>query len=390
MPRQVVQTDLLTYTVSPDGQLLPGDQLSALAGVHLTDELTGRAPDGHVSIDADIAYSSRRIAEGGIAGVVGIPRRAFPALASSNYTANLTVTVDGFVPVAVPIAVGLEGPPNPFPQRFTPPPLAEVALHRQPIVFTGRVMQSSGAGLTPGAGATVAITGIWRTPPTPTSAPAPDAPDIVSLRPALYAARTAAAGTLTAQSLTPIVGDDKTLTAYINVGDNPVGISNSNNLNVGDVVVIDPDDVYLSEYLAIKSIVAGSTPSQPAAITLGIAPSIAHRLGAIVRKVTPGALAPAVALAQDAIAGDACVFLVGVGGLTPSQQAAITSGADPAEYHAVLLFSAVADADGYYVLPPFSRVAQVKIRAALGALGQDVVVQPDYSLTENRLDFLVS
>ncbi len=125
-------------------------------------------------------------------------------------------------------------------------------------------------------------------------------------------------------------------------------------------------------------------------ITLNVEPSIAHQLGAIVRKVNLGAAGGSIAIAQPAIPGDSCIFLAAVTGLATTQTVTITNGAAPAEYHTAFTFSAVADANGYYVLPPLSRVAQLQIHASQGAMKQDFVMQPDYSLPQNQLDFLIS
>jgi hypothetical protein len=91
---------------------------------------------------------------------------------------------------------------------------------------------------------------------------------------------------------------------------------------------------------------------------------------------------------------DSCVFLDAVSGLATGQEVEISGGPAPAEYHSVRNFSVASDADGYYRLPPLSRVAQLVIRAEKTVGAQTFqatrIFRPDYQQRDNRLDFMLA
>jgi hypothetical protein len=88
------------------------------------------------------------------------------------------------------------------------------------------------------------------------------------------------------------------------------------------------------------------------------------------------------ALDTDGLSGDPVVFVADVAfGGVPSA-ARVGAGAT-AEYQAVSLFSATADADGYFEFAPMTRIAKVRIVATVPphpALRIDL--QPDYGIVE--------
>ena len=100
-------------------------------------------------------------------------------------------------------------------------------------VITGRTVQANSNTTTPLAGATVSVTGIWRTPPPANMDVPADPPNLVSLRPPLYADRAVVTGHLQPRDLTPIVGDDKLLLEDVLAGANPIRLSNWQNLAYG-------------------------------------------------------------------------------------------------------------------------------------------------------------
>ncbi len=372
------------YVVSPDDLPPLGTRLCLLAGVRLLDELTGQPPAASISVTTGVTYADARVAEGGLVGLVGIPRRAFPALASNSYVASFTVDADGYMPRTVAVSVPMD--PT-FPATFTPPAISDLPLHRLPTVFRGRVVQKTGGKSVPLVGASVAVTGIWQMPPPATATVPPAPPNTVSLKPALYFDRAASTGQFQTIVFTPVSGQDKTLLDAVMKGANAFRLSDAENLNVGDVVLIDPDDPDLAEYLPIVSIAGGSSSDQPAQVTFAYAPFQAHARGTLVRKVIPGAVGPIKIFARDAWLGDACLFLNNVTGLVPVQAVQISGGAAATEYHVALTFVAQTDGNGYYRLPPLSRVAQLEVNASQLTLMLDQIVQPDYSLSENVLDF---
>jgi hypothetical protein len=386
MNRETIEADSIVYVIAPENPPPAGLCASLLAGVRVLDELTGRPPAGAIAVMSSLANGSPRTGEGGLVGLVGIPLRAFPGLATIGYTAGFLVNADGFVPRAVSVAV----PVNPaFPASFTAPPVNDLAFHRLPTVIQGRVFQvvlNQPVGV---AGASVGLLGIWRTAPPAASSVSSSAPSLVSLLPTLYFDRASGVGQLSSIVLTPVSGQDKNLLVAVSPGTNLMRLSDSQGLSVGDILLVDPEDPQRAEYLPIETIRPGTGADQPAIVTFAYPPVLLHRRGAIARKVTPGATGPAKTIAQDAWAGDTCLFLSDVAGLSASQAVQIGGGSAPVEYHTASKFVAQSDADGYYRFPPLSRVAQVEIVTSQGALNADLLFQPDYSVAVNVFDLPV-
>jgi len=241
----------------------------------------------------------------------------------------------------------------------------------------------------PLAGATVRVTGIWRTlPPVNLSVPA-EPPTLVALQPPLYADRAVVVGRLRRRNLQPVVGDDKFLLDDVLAEDIVLRLSNRQNLTTGDILVIDANHPDLAEYLAINTIAGASTVAQPARVIFDHPVAYPHRRNALVQRVTPQALGSQKALTSAALTGDPCVFLNNLTGLAAAHEVQLTGGAHPPEYHRVRQFSVHSDPAGYYRLPPLSRVAQLVIRAEHGGLTPvEHEFCPDYTLRENRLDFM--
>jgi hypothetical protein len=278
------------------------------------------------------------------------------------------------------------------PSDFTPTDLGHVALHRQPTVIYGRAVQANAGASTPLAGATIAVTGIWRTPPPANLAVPADPPNVVFLQPPLYTDRGAGSGRLQGRNL-PAVPDppaeEKRLLADVAAGANILRVSNRIGLNPIDILLIDADDSELTEFIAISAVAGASTAAQPATITLDHPLAHAHRRNALVQRVNPQPPGVERQLAQDAILGDTTVFLDSLAGLAAGSEVEVTGGPHPTEYHRLRLFATTSDAEGYYRLPPLSRVAQLEIRAEHGVLTPvQREFRPDYTLRENRLEVM--
>ena len=386
MPRRTVEVEGRRYLFSADDQPPLGDRFWALARLRVLDELTGEPPAGPISLESGTPLAAPRIASDGLVGLVGFPRGIFPALATQPYTMPLMVRVEGYVPQQVAVTVPQEPA---FPQAFAPPPLLTLPLHREPVVITGRTVQALSTTTTPLAGATVRVTGIWRTPPPASVVVPPELPNLVSLQPPLYARRDALVGRLRHRDLQPSVGDDKVLLDDTPSGVNAIRLSNRQNLGLGDILLIDATRPDLAEFLAIQTIVGASTVAQPARITLDFPLAYAHRRNALVLRVNPQPFGPPGRdFAQDGLAGDTCVFLQDLAGLAGAREVRITGGPSLPEEHRVRHFSVSSDADGFYRLPPLSRVAQLVIRAESAPLTPvQREFRPDYTRRENRMDF---
>jgi hypothetical protein len=385
LPRQNYTVDLITYTVAPDVDIPLGQRNWALVEARVIDELTGLPPLAELAVASSNLGVVPRVAEGGIVGLAGIPVTAFSQLAATNYSAELSISADRYIPMG--IEVNIASIPT-FPALFNTTDIGQVNLHRAGTVIIGRVSVSSGVTSAPAAGAAVTVTGIWRTAPPATVAVPPVPPNVVSLMPSLYFARSAAGTNLTVQAITQVVGADKQLLLDAQQTASLLQLSDCIGLVVNDVLAVDADDPFRTEYMTIQKIFAASTPDQPAKIQLTYPLQATHRYNAPVRKVNLGAAGATTPLAADAIVGDLCAFVGNVATLQPAAFATVSDGVDPDEYHAVSYFDTTADAQGFYALPPLSRVAQLNLEANIGAVPPPITVtfSPDYSQDTNKVD----
>lgn len=383
MPHQNYIDDGITYTIAPDDEPAIGRRTRALVEGVVTDELTTHAPLVPLSVDSTHLGVTPRVADGGIIGLAGIPVDAFSRLQFVNDSVDLTVSASGFIPVSIHQVIASIAT---FPDDFDTTPLPPIALHRAPITITGQVAVSSGVTSTPSVGATVTVTGIWRTLPPANVVTPPVAPDFISLLPATYVARAKTTTKVRQQALTQILVADKQLLLDAQAGDDIVKLSDCVGLAINDVIAIDAIDPYRTEYLTIKALFPASTPIQPARIQLTIPVQATHRFNATVRKVTVGAVGASTPLTDDAIVGDVCAFVGSVATLQPAATVSIDDGVNPIEYHAVSYFTATTVAGGFYRLPPLSRVAQLDLQANNGTLSPVLTFVPDYAGDENKFD----
>jgi len=378
MPRRTVQTSERAYVFSPDRAPLQADRIQVLAKVRLIDELTSQAPAGPSLMKTPLKNVSARIGADGIGGVIGIPRTVFPALNAQPYTIHLAVISEGYVTQELDLTV--QADPS-FPAAFSPPALVDVFLHR---------IRANGVTTIPMPGATVRVTGIWRTSPPANASVPPSAPNLVSLRPPLYASRKAIVGHLGRRNL-PALAGNKFLLEDVLQGATEIRLSDQVSLAVGTILLIDAGDPDLIEFIAIKTITGAGTADQPCTVSFVQPLAFEHRRNAVVQRANPLAPAPTKQVSVEALAGDICVFLSSTSGLTAEVE---VSGGSANEYHRVSTFSVTSDSDGYYRLPPLSRVAQLVIEGKKTVGPQTFAAKtefrPDYSKRENTLDLMLS
>lgn len=484
MTRRIIQTVGRDYTFSPEDPIPLASRHWAVVDARVIDELTDTPPSATITIKSDLAHSSPRVvgtgqgrwadetarfnsppaAGDGLVGLVGVPVRIFPGLALRNYTVQLTIQAQGYIPrqvtavipndqrtiVGPPPALNdtvitlndtarlnageflLIGPPVPtwsmvkirslgpapnqvifapalprsysigdpvvpvVPSNFAPTRLGDVTLHRQPVVIRGRVVRVS-SGITPLAGATIRVTGIWRkAPPANLTVPA-DPPNLVSLHPPIYFDRMPGTAQLRRRNLpglpdTP--ANEKRLLEHVSPGSRDIFLTNQVGLSMTSILLIDVANPELVEFVEVDTVTGGATPDLPVRIALKHALAFEHRAGALVQVANAHPLGAILQFAQAAQSGDTCVFLANLSGLAAGNEARITGGPNPDEYHRVNLFSVTSNADGYYRLPPMSRVAQLEILAEHqggltltmpSAAGTDTITVSDVSLmTSNQ------
>lgn len=396
MTRRIVEVRGRTYQIALDDPPPPGARLWGLVGARLTDEMTGGPPAGAITVEVPEGFAgmSPRVAVGGIVGLAGFPANVFSRLGSQFYDVPLRVRAEGYLPGAATVRVAQNAA---FPAEFAPPPVAEIALHREPTVLHGRTVRASGMTTTPVAGAVVRVTGIWSRPPSASASAPPDPPNVVSLQPPLYAPRDAVAGELRLRNMIPVPdapADRKGLLEEAPDGADTILLSNRIGLSVVNTLLIDAGNPDREEFIAIAAIEGGPSPDLPARVTLQHGLFHLHRRGVPVQRVNVQPLGAAHPLTVDAQAGDTCVFVNNVAGLSANDVVRLSgagAGATaPDEHHRLGLFSATSDADGFYRLPPLSRIAQVRLRAENPPLSPVQLdgFRPDYNLRENRLDIV--
>jgi hypothetical protein len=283
------------------------------------------------------------------------------------------------------------GPVPGFPDQFAPA-VAGVAgivrLHRQPIVLRGRVVQLVSGQLHPVPMPLVpaAITGVWWTfPPAdvdPITVMQPA--NLVSLHPGLYADRAVGVGSLRRRSLAHVPGQDKTTTSPVVSGDSTARISNRIGVVAGTTILaFEPSRPDRVEYVVVTNFDGASTDDQPARVVLAHPLQLDHEEGTDVHVMTAGALSAPNLFDREGLRSDRVAFLAGMAGITDGI-VEIDGGTPAVEYQTASLYSSVSDADGYYRLPPLSRVASVRLQTPALTL----VTSPNYGRYENHVDLV--
>jgi hypothetical protein len=390
MSRRTVQLGNRFILFSPDDPVPLVNRIQAVAKVRVTDELTGTAPDGRITLEVKERGFLPRVGGDGLGGLIGIPRQLFPALQAIDYLVHVTISAEKYLSRELEIKV----PKDPtFPLTFTPPEI-DVALHRQPVFIAGRTARLINNASTPLAGVQISVTGIWRTAPPASVVVAPDPPNIVALQPPLYIDRAALTQSLAPRDLASVMGNDKALMDDIATSANPIRLSNRLGLAAGNILLIDAEQPDLAEFIAIKNLPTTAPADQPTAVTLDHPLMFSHRRGAVVRQVNPQAPGASRNITVDAQSGDSCLFLSALTGLSGAAEVEITGAPGSDEYHKVMQFTVTSDADGFYRFPPLSRLAQLEVHAEKVVGGQifqaTTTFRPDYQQRDNRLDFMLA
>lgn len=282
------------------------------------------------------------------------------------------------------------------PDEFAPVAVADILMHRAPVTIGGRSVRrnASGIGTTPVANASIAVQGLWRTAQDVRQHLPAAAAATVSLAPGLYTPRAVGAA-LAAQDLPAVTGDDKLLIDQTSSGDSFIGISNRLNLVAPplpppySVLRIDAGTPEATEYIGLAGAGGLGGANEAGRVALDHALRMPHRRDALMQLVAPQPAAVPKFFADAGAPGDTCVFLSDIAGLDTADTVAITGGAAPREYQRVRTFTAVSDADGYFQLPPVSRVAQIRLAASAPALpAVTIEFQPNYSQRGNWLDIV--
>jgi hypothetical protein len=379
--------DGLRYTFCPDDPPRAADRWRAIVRALVRDEITQLSPDVEITVKTTAVGPWPRVASDGLVGLIGNPARLYPGLDAAMVDIPFSIEAPGFLRRELDAILG---PIAGFPDAFAPADVGTVLMHRTAIVMRGRAVRVTGIAPTAQAGVAVSLAGVWSTFPPPDVVPDTviEPPNLASLHPGFYSDRQSSVDGVHRRNLVLAVGEEKTLLLPAARGDSTVRVSDRKNLVAGNVLAFEtarPDRV---EYVLIAKVVGASTDDQPATVTLAYPLALGHAQGTTCVRATPQAPGADNLLTRDGIPGDRVVFAAALTGITDGVVVEASGGATP-EYQTARLYAAVSDADGFYRLPPISRVASVKLRAQrLGLTTQEPVTSPDYRRYENLVDVI--
>ena len=361
MARTTLEAGGHAYTVNFNDAPRRGDRYQSIVIAQLIDELAQNSITGTVHVATDLTGARPKTARDGICGVAGVPSRHFPELDTQPYEFGLSLEVGGFTPLSGRIVVPQQ--PN-FPDVFAGVDLGPVGMRRSPVTIVVRTLQLDGQNRpVPLPGATVEISSIWRT--TLDMSGAPSAPDIVSLRPPLYAERPQPGTTLEPVTMTPVAEPERLLERAAAPGASVLEVSRTGGLASGSLAGINVDDSDRIEYIEVADVVGPADPESPASLILALPVQNRHLQGAPVQEVTVAALGPPAAdLNVDGRSGDATAFVDTVAPFATDPVLRISGGPPPDEYVRAFRYLTTTDAEGYGYLPPLTRVAAVEIAAS--------------------------
>jgi len=371
-----------TYRLCPTDPPRAADQLRAVVRWLAVDEIRNAGPDVGFTVTTESLGLRPRVAQDGIMGLVGNPARLYPGLDAATVDIAFSVAAPGYLTRDLQVTLG---PIPGFPDQFAPADAGIVYLHRQPVVLRGRVVQLGGLEPTPMLGVPIRIAGVWSSFPPAHIDPdtVMEQPNLVALHPGLYADRSAA-DSLTRRNLDANPGQDKVLALPAAASGNTARLSDRVGLAPGSILAFEPGVPGRVEYIAVTVVSGASTDDQQATVTLAHPLKLLHEEGTTVQVMTPQAAVAVHALTRDGVPGDRVAFLVAMGGVDAGV-VEIGGGSAPVEYQTASLYSTVSDGDGYYRLPPLSRVASVKLHADQ-APAQEPTVSLDYGRYENFVD----
>ncbi len=371
------------YRSCPDDPPVAADRLRAVVRWAAVDEITETRPTVDYTIRTEALGLIPRVARDGFMGLVGNPARLYPGLDIASVDIAWTLSAAGYLVLERSITLG---PIAGFPDQFTPADAGVLWLHRPAIVLRGRLVQPIAGQLepTPLPFVPITLTGVWWTfPPAdvdPSTVMKPA--DLVSLHPGLYAERSLGADSVRRRDLAHVAGQDKTLALPAVRGEATARISDRVGVVPGTILAFEPSRPDRVEYVAVTNVAGASTADQPATVTLAHRLHLDHEEGTDVEVRAPQPPAAANLLDRDGVRGDQVAFLAGMAGMTAGV-VEIGGGAAP-EYQTASLYETMSDGDGYYRLPPISRVASVKLQTPALTL----VTSPDYGRHDNLVDLV--
>lgn len=377
-----IASDGATWDWAPPDPVLAGERFRAIMEVSLVDEVTDRPFDGRARVSTSLAHATARITAN-LAGISGRPSALFAPAGIAAAPLDLAIEALGYLRLDLHSTMGAQ--PG-FPAAFAPRQLGTVALHRTPTTLFGRVMAANG---TPLVGATVTLTGVWRT--LAATGGAAQTPDLMPTATGVYADRSGAAS-LRRRNFTPAV-EAKTILGGANAGASEIVLSDRVAIAAGDVLMIEPD-LPEAELVLITALDTSSSADQPARAQLAFPLSRRRMPGAAAMRAVSGAGGANNALSRPARRADLSVFTNGLAGIGPGTGAIEISGGGPAdpEFHFATQYVATSTTGGAYALPALHRLAAVQLRATHAMLATPIMrrIDLEFGVARQRADLVAA
>jgi hypothetical protein len=376
-----------SWRFCPDELEAQGSRLRALVVARAIDEITQRP----AKID-EVATPDRRLAlhvvprnaGDGLVGLAGKPASIFPDLGLTGASIPLRIGAQGYLPLALD---GTLGPFAGFPDAFTPLDHGDVDMHRVGVAFNGRVVAQGTPANTPLAAAIVEVDGVWPVAPPPNVLPSTvmQPARIVGLDSGMYG--DPAAATLSRCDFVEDLPQTKRLLLPASRGAQRLRLDNRQTLAIGMPLLIDAQDMGRREVIGIRAVDTSFSDDQPAWIDLDYPTRHLHRASAQVVPASVPATHDPRTLARPALAGDRIAFLTAAAPWASATLIQVDDGVNPLEYQRIVRYETVSDADGYFRLPPISRLALFRLRVAHATQAQPLLltIEPDYRLADQNI-----
>src|ERR1051325_5856226 len=134
LSRRVIQVVNRNIVFAADDPLPLVNRVQAMLKLRITDELTAAPPESSINLTVLEKGYTPRVADGGLAGLIGIPIQVVPALNSNDYFVNLTISARNYLTCHHNQKI----PKDPdFPTLFAAKQV-DIELHREPVTIFGR------------------------------------------------------------------------------------------------------------------------------------------------------------------------------------------------------------------------------------------------------------
>ncbi len=383
MTRSTVIARDRAWTVSELEPRARGELFQAIVVGQLVDDATGSPLNGPIRVASGTDGLRQRVAGSGFAGLVGVPTRVFPQLATSGYALDVVIEADGYETRHEQVAFAVQAG---FPTSFVNAELGILRMRRVPSLVAVGTYDLDAANRPQPLGAVTARIGGWWPSLDQLASPAVVTP-LLGVGPGLSAPRPVGAG-LDVPALGTPAEPPRTLVGGVAAGATSILVSTTGALTTGDLVGLDLADPERAEHVEVTAIDGPTDLLSPASMTLRFPLRTGHADGsAVIRLVAPGPAAQVATTTAEALEGDRTLQVNTLVGLAAGQVVRITSGAAPAEYRTTDDYELITDADGVGRFAPLSGVAAVVVDATAGALSASarLTVNPPSAATDLTL-----